>query len=219
MTYAKKECVICHIRLPAPEMKKIVESVNSGHSVGTSIGSKNPKLNVRNYYRKRTNWYCQECWESRVTFSGIIWKIVTFPFNFVYFIALSPFKLISLTFSALRSFGQAEKIKKPQYLANRINEKNDDLNYVKNTEKANLVKAERPYSVYKRQRSSGISRTESQSNVARKKKRTHSKEFKTRVAEAAINRSGTLREVAEQFDISPAQVSNWVKKYTNGELV
>jgi transposase len=43
----------------------------------------------------------------------------------------------------------------------------------------------------------------------RRPRRTHSPEFKAKVALAALRGDKTLAELAEQYDIHPVQIADW----------
>lgn len=46
----------------------------------------------------------------------------------------------------------------------------------------------------------------------RRPRRTHSPEFKAKVAVAALRGDKTLAELAEQFDVHPVQIQDWKRQ-------
>ncbi len=48
----------------------------------------------------------------------------------------------------------------------------------------------------------------------RRPRRTHSPEFKAKVALAALRGDKTLAELAEQYDIHPVQITDWKNQLT-----
>lgn len=49
--------------------------------------------------------------------------------------------------------------------------------------------------------------------MSRRPRRNHSPAFKVKVALAAVRQEGTAAELAERFDVHPAQVHDWKKKF------
>jgi len=52
--------------------------------------------------------------------------------------------------------------------------------------------------------------------MTRRKRRTHSRVFKVKVAIAADNGDKTLAELAKQFDIHPNQITAWKTQLLKG---
>jgi transposase-like protein len=50
----------------------------------------------------------------------------------------------------------------------------------------------------------------------RRPRRTHSPEFKAKVALAALRGDKTLAELAEQFDVHPVQIQDWKTQLAEG---
>ena len=46
----------------------------------------------------------------------------------------------------------------------------------------------------------------------KKKRRNHPSNFKAKVEVAALNRNKSLAELAEQFDIHPNQIAEWMRQ-------
>ena len=79
MSYAKRTCNSCGIRLPQPQMHRVIKEVEVGHSkkgitnreiVGSFLGEKKAinsvqrslfAPNKRTYTRKREVWMCPSC--------------------------------------------------------------------------------------------------------------------------------------------------------------
>ena len=54
----------------------------------------------------------------------------------------------------------------------------------------------------------------------KRSRRTHNAEFKARVAIEAIKELKTMSELAQQFELSPNQISSWKKEFlTNADRV
>ena len=63
---ATKECIKCHRRVPANEMRKQIVEKRTGSSIGVyGLGKKGkPRASARSYSRKVEQWTCNECWEA-----------------------------------------------------------------------------------------------------------------------------------------------------------
>ncbi len=49
--------------------------------------------------------------------------------------------------------------------------------------------------------------------MSRRLRRNHSPAFKMKVALAAVRQEGTLAELSQRFDVHPAQVVDWKKRF------
>lgn len=62
MSSGRAECMGCFERFSKNEMDKLTWHENSGYSVGLmGIGSKRKTGSIRQYFRKRTGWICENC--------------------------------------------------------------------------------------------------------------------------------------------------------------
>jgi transposase-like protein len=53
--------------------------------------------------------------------------------------------------------------------------------------------------------------SERQEQKMRRKRRNHSSSFKAKVAVSALKGDKTLAELAEQFDVHPNQITDWMR--------
>ena len=52
--------------------------------------------------------------------------------------------------------------------------------------------------------------------MPRRLRRNHSATFKVKVAMAAVRQEGTIAELAQRFDVHPAQIQDWKRKFAEG---
>ena len=85
---ATKECVKCHCRRPANEMKKKIVEKKTGSSIGVyglGKGGK-PKASGRVYYRKSEVWICKACQAKPRSKIGKFFRYILYFFLLIFLI-------------------------------------------------------------------------------------------------------------------------------------